>query len=239
MALRPHPGYKQFSYCFNHARDELRQLMKRWDNRLTLKRLSWAELYLKGRICIVLYVSFGTGRETLDYSVRSDARVIANGNDISVLVFSVNCENDDPENNDQEAMFIRNVQIVQSVQGIIPSTVRFYRINNEVIDVRSRSLYFSTFSLTYKFLPLFKEWEFAGPISNDLVHHQIEGRMKVVDGISNNQGNAIWERVDPLERENIVSSICIFLDTKTAKISLKPIKKGIEISDVLIGPFDL
>ena len=126
-----------------------------------------------------------------------------------VLVFGVNRDRDNAENNDQATMLINNVQIVQSVQGIIPSTVGLYRINDQVPDFSARSLYFSTVNRTYKFLPFFKEWKLGAPIGilDDRAHHQIESRMKVVDGVSYNQSRVGWERFNRFDLETIISSL--------------------------------
>jgi hypothetical protein len=45
--------------CFHGARDQLRELIQRWDNRLTLERLSIAEQYREGRLAAVLKLELG------------------------------------------------------------------------------------------------------------------------------------------------------------------------------------
>ncbi len=217
----------------------MRELFERWENRLTVEGISFAEKYIEGRISIILYVQFGAAEISVKQSVGADARGQGD-REVSVLVFGVNINGDNIENNDQAAMLINDVQIVQSVQGIIPSTVGLYRINYQVADFRTRSLYFSTVNRAYEFLSFFKEWKLSTSIRirDGLADHQIESRMKIVNGVSDNQSRIGWEFKVDLETD--ISSLAIFLDVQTARVSVsKPLHKGVEVTDVLIGPFDL
>ena len=39
--------------CLQYSRDELRQLMQRWDNRLTIERISFIKQYCEGRLSLL------------------------------------------------------------------------------------------------------------------------------------------------------------------------------------------
>lgn len=51
-------GEVRFLNCVHAARDELRQLMQRWDNRLTLQGLVLGEEYRNGRLSLALNLKF-------------------------------------------------------------------------------------------------------------------------------------------------------------------------------------
>src|SRR4051794_23456675 len=93
----PYQGGEQFEKLAG----ELRDLRKRWDNRLVLERCSLAELYLHGRLEIVLYGDWLLGpnqyvwacrgkaeRDVLDGRSHEDGANIDNGdhrNEVIVL----------------------------------------------------------------------------------------------------------------------------------------------------------
>ena len=58
-------------------------------------------------------------------------------------------------------MLVNVVEFVKGPQGIIPSLVRLYDINNQLTDVFTKSLYFSFIDMTYKFIPSISQGKMA------------------------------------------------------------------------------
>src|SRR5450759_3161560 len=108
-------GEVRFLDCLYEARHELRQLMERWDNRLTFENLSLVEKYLEGRLTLVCDVELGSGsywRVELSALSNNQSHALKN---IVVVVDEVNVsEGDSGDNGHQSEMFVHNVGVVQS-----------------------------------------------------------------------------------------------------------------------------
>jgi hypothetical protein len=236
-------GYGLLLDCLDDARDELRQLFERWDNRLVFEGLPLAETYAEGRISIALYFQRGKRRRIEIPFSRSFKNQFLEFKDGFFVIFKAEIgEGNKPQYRDQDPMLIHNIQVVQSIKGIIPSTVRLYSINDEIADFGTHSLYFSTVDLTYKILPFFMERKFDFPVraGNNRAHHQVEGRVKIMDGISDNKRYPIGNSLNKLTSEDIIPRLSIILDVETVKVGFeKPRPEFYEIMDVLVGPFDL
>jgi hypothetical protein len=239
--LRSDLACRLFLDCLNDARDELRELFKRRENRITAEGISFGEKYIEGRISVILHMEFTATEAMVNQSIwpnpcRQDDR------EIPVLVFGVQRDCHEMKHGDQAAMLINDVQIVQSIQSIIPSAVGLYCINDKVADSSASSLYFSIVNRTYKFLPCFSEWKFGVPIGieDNFARHQVESGMKIMDGVSQNQTRVRWEGFNQVDLEKIVFSLGIFLHVQTARVGFnKPLPEGVKIGDVFIGSFDL
>src|SRR5437016_4111926 len=92
--------YKLLLDCLYDARDELRELMERFDNRLAREDISYSEKYVDGRLSVILYVQFLGAEPSIERSVGFDACGQLD-REHPVLVFSVNRDRDNAENNDQ------------------------------------------------------------------------------------------------------------------------------------------
>ena len=108
---------------FDNARNNLRELLEGWNNRLLWR--SFVEKYIEGRMTLVL--NLGARRETHGRSralMGSDKKDTVN---CSVGVLHLHVANGRylPEWN-QEPMFVGDVHFVNSDKGVIPSVVRLY-----------------------------------------------------------------------------------------------------------------
>ena len=95
-------------------------------------------------------------------------------------------------------MFVEDVQLVEGVEGIIPSLVWFYA-HNKIVNCRRGLCYLSLFEASYKLIPGFIEREFdvlrrSGPklISDNLADSQIQGCMEIVNGVPDDESQPFW-----------------------------------------------
>jgi hypothetical protein len=241
------PGEAYLLEIVNDARDDLRHLMQRWDDRLTFQNLSFVEKYLEGRLSVVLDVEITGCRYGFEYSALANNERHVDDS-VSLVVLSVYAiQLRDREKRYQQSMFIGNIELIEGAENIVPSRVRLYPIQNQIDDISASSLYASTINSTFKFLPCLIERESRvfgrdspGPNDN-LASHEVKGGSQVVDGVPNHQGNFLGNAFGHFKLEDIVSFISIFLDVKAVKVCLdkEGCKDRVKLLDVLIGPFDL
>jgi hypothetical protein len=238
------PGEVCLLDCLHDARHELRQLMERWDKRFTAKR-SIAQSYIEGRITVVLdcYFVWSGNRESVA-SVRSTlVHDYVKEKDAAMVVFGANVgDREHRYYGEQEAVLVDNVQLVQCVEQVVPSTVWLYCVDNEIADDTPCSLYRSLINGAFKFASLLTKRELDFSVvgdANDFVHHKVESRTKVVDSIADEKRSFIrhWFK---LHLNTMFPSIWIKLGANSVEIACDELcQQFIEIKDVLIGPFDL
>jgi hypothetical protein len=227
------------------ARDELRELMERWDNSLTLEHLNILEKYRQGRLFIALHLNIAGysgyacfSSEYAPHGVVSDLYVpdghLSKG------------QSKDGHGRYNQMVFVNNVQMVESEQGIIPSSVWLYDILDEGDNIGRDSLYCSLSNGLYTFLPCLPKREIrvsrgsAAAQAHKLIGDVIETGAQVMDDIANNQGDFIRCLSGHFEHQGRFSCLRILLDVKTVSVRLSKCGEHvIELLDVLIGPFDL
>lgn len=229
---------------------ELRQLMERWNNRLTPKGLAVLKEYIEGRLKIALELEIAgqvVGYTYLSVAINQDGTLLHDEGAVGSIEPQVNeCVSGSVDRGDEQ-VFVINVGIVQSAQGLIPSVAKGpYFINEHKGHPVPDSLFKSAMNGVYKFLPLIRERQTSpvrGYVSshpNHVADHDIQRRSKIVDSVSNDQRNLPRRRLSDFDYELVLSGVSVFLEPEIAKFSLKviPNQKG-KIADVLIGPFDL
>ena len=232
--------------CLHDARYELRQLMQRWDDSLTLENLSFVEDYIEGRLSLLCDLEIGVSRYRINLSALSYSKANALKTIAPVVFCTHPNKSGDRGDGDQQPMFVHDVEIVKCAQGVIPSLVRFYRIDDKVDDGTGRSLYFSIIDGFYKFIariPKIESCFSVGGVSSqgdDLTSHQVQSSMQVMDRISNNQGNLAGHLLGCFKLKDIHSILRVSLDVKTIEVRLEKCQENaLKLIDVLVGPFDL
>lgn len=238
------------------SRNKLRKLFERWDNRLSLQGKSVLEQYIGGRLSLVVDVEFRTPSHTdrgpsdrLEATIVFDTHSAINHTEVARFVFDVDSrQNRNMQHWDQQDVFVEDVEVVYSANGLIPSLVRLYGVEYLPAERFGEArLYYSTVKSCYELLPAFAspEWEFgvghvAASIANDAANHQVERTPEIVNGVANDKGRVIGNGLHNPEVQNIVSGIRIFLDEKFVEVRLgEALKDGVQLKNVLLGPFDL
>lgn|SRR6266576_404379 len=231
------------------TRHELRKLYERWEHRLTpYNFLSLAEQYVKGRLTVALDVNLLRRPDKTHLPRAADDTEGAINQLKTLLVFRIHAvEGDHRHDGNEQPVLVGDIEAMQRVQRIaLPSLVRLYDVDNECGKVGQRSLYRSAIDGRYKFLSRLADCEPRMLVLSEVRAtanfplHIIERRAEVVNAVADVQGNHGGNGFLQSELETIVSGIRIFLYAQTAKVALdESINERIQVSDVLIGPYDL
>ena len=237
-------GEKRLLDCLYDARDDLRKLMQRWDERLTFEGASLWKEYAKGRISVVCYVHTGACGNCLESaaSIHSKRNI---GESITVIVMCADTGNlGDADCRDQQSVFVHDIKLVEGPEGIIPSFIWLYDIDDQIADTLPRDLYFSTVDGCYKFLPRVADRKgcvFGGGsacLEDYVVSHDIKRGPQVMNGVAEDERNVIGQRLR-IQCEHVLPSR-VYIDMKFVEISFEERDKGrIQLVDVVVGPFNL
>lgn len=234
---------------FNRARDFFGDPIKRWQDRLSLEGCSKVEQYRRGRMALIVHCEIPSVQMPESHAPRIVHENRINRNlDVFVIFKANTLYQHKLQHWNQKLMLIHDIEIVNSPEGIIPSLVGFYRIQNKSLNGRSDLLLFqSAVKKTFEFLPRVSDWE-ACPLrgvsiasENNLVVHEIQSTAQVVQHVSDDEGSLsdIQESMK-LKPDIICSHLSIFIDMNRVEVRAKEvIEKRIEVIDVLQGPFNL
>jgi hypothetical protein len=148
---------------------------------------------------------------------------------------------------DQENVLIFNVESVKSPEGLShSSTVRLYRIQDEVKDCFGGLLFQSTITGSYHAYPGISNRKTSvgiashGRVKFDIAHDVIECGTEVVNRIPHHQENIFGDILSNGDVEEAIRSIQIVLngDIVNARAMENP-RFQVEIIDVLVGPYEL
>ena len=119
--------------CIHDARDQLGELIQRWDDRLTLERLSMAEQYSENRLSVTLNLNI-SGRKAcyVQYSAIANSKSAVSERNVPDFCVDV-ADASNRCDGYQEPVLIDNIKTVESAEGIIPSFVRLYADRKSVV----------------------------------------------------------------------------------------------------------
>ena len=228
------------------TRNKLRELNQRWNNRLVLEGLSFPEAYLDGRFAIALVVEVCGAATAGRHAIREEEQEGWRHRDSSGrVVFVINANDLDFRHGDgcdQQPVFIDTIQMVKPNKL---ATIRAYEISNDLRDVGGDSLYFSVTRLRHQRLPILIYREACGfgvipKRTQDRDGHIIQGCSQVVGGITNDRGEGVgfnrWR--DDIKTRLSGLRVSVYPNTVRASIEISG-NPEFQISDVLVGPFNL
>jgi len=120
-------------------------------------------------------------------------------------------------------VLVNVVYFVESPNGVIPSNIWLYDINDEIADVVASDLYFSTVDCSYKFLLRIPYGEVAmlgrsaTSDSDNFTSHEVERGSHIMNGITEYQRNAFRQRL--CIEYQCISTCKISIDANTARAS--------------------
>jgi hypothetical protein len=249
---------KQSVEALDDGVDQVRKLMERWKQRLTLHNLRISERYLKSECRILVKVRTPVFlKDTEDFFAiferpreisRLDNEAERSGKiHLGESFANVNANPCVGGANDKErAVFVGIIKLMESPQVLVPTTIRL-----ECADSIYRSLAHSLyFSVKHGFVLLGSlrnresrlSVDRLVPIGDDeLPSQMVESGSKILQHISNDGRKVIRDRDALAELEDQISSFSIFLSNdwiwvgSTAK---KLMDSPIQFLDVMFGPFD-
>lgn len=202
-----------------------------------LQRCSLAELYLKSDLSVIL--ELGMLPERLPVVVGSrEHDIVARCAPVFVLQLHAGYSNDGQHGNQQD-MFIVNVEIVEGEDIVVPSLVRFHTIDHEREE---RGRYVFSLQSGFKVFPRFLGVDRKLTVSGDLREHgapcNIKSAVEIMNCVTNQQGDIGAERaVSKSVIEELFPRLDIHVQTGAVCVG-RDTKSLLDISDVLVGPFD-
>jgi hypothetical protein len=219
----------------DHAVHNINDLMEKWDQRLTLQNLRLRSRFLSGDIDFIIRCM---AKESVEVWVCSLSPEVALESDS----FKQNVLPD----RDNGLVFIDIANLVQSPECIIPTLVRFERINKPH-RVGAHSLYFSAFGF-FVCLGVGCDWESrmlrgSAPVGFDkLPCEVIQGTPKIVhdvpgDGKQLKGTNGVSSCIGQASGKGKFS-VTVTDDNCVVSVS-EGFRDSVKLLEILFGPFDL
>jgi hypothetical protein len=230
---------------FDQLRDDSRVMHERMRYVHEASRLLILDAYVSGQLSLILYVqTFFEEDEIGRFLKIPNARP---EKPFASFVLHLNAVDvSGCQNRNDESMLIPVTEIVNSPQGNIPSIVRLYFVEHEPVQVRAGNVYFSIRKPSFHFFGGLPHREF-GPIINERRNQFldcdqpsiVEGAFKVVECVSNHQGNVIeGMNIDESVFKELTSGCRIGIDSSSVSI-VQQRNSSFDVRDVLIGPLNL
>jgi hypothetical protein len=245
---------------------QLDKLNEKWQDRLSLDNLRISERYVKGTIDLLVHIyvrepdDLGYFCAILRYH-EPTARRIANqslsvghelshgrnvGEQVSELrVIVAKAESREAIAHDQQqAVFIDNVKLVELPEAIVPSSIRLEGIK-DANRGRANSLYHSL-KLGFVYGSSLADGKIS-PFGRDfavgldqLPSQVVEAAPKLMDSFASDQRNVCGELRANVDAKDAVSALRVRLASDSIWVGFaKGFNSAFEIVDVVFGPFDL
>ena len=227
---------------------ELRDLRERWNNRLVLERCSLAELYIDGRLEIVIHGNWNCELEQSEWACRIKTRCAVLDN--QATHFGVD-GGDLHYRNDGDKVIVLPVfvQGVKVPKTLVRSVCRTYIFKEQVSKTGESLLYRREAGMGYKVFP-WRKWEVERPLRsltpgvNDCNRREVECLSDIVkcipDDSGEDQGNTAWvERKRDIRIEIEVNDIFAHFLPRISEVVKFPIQRrtsGYEFINVAVGP---
>jgi hypothetical protein len=199
--------------------------------------------------CAIFQRERGLGRDNADALCGRDLREIDRGRigvgikniGQSVGVDGVLMHHADGH---QELVFVRDVELVEPPERVVLSLIRF-GVLDEVHRSLRRSMYFGGVA-GFKSLGALEDWKsvlFADGVTlgpNHLTDEQVEGGAEVVDTISGDSAPVERRLLGDFDPPDQISRIRLVITNGSVRlVVLEPLVPGLEVTEVMFGPFDL
>ena len=227
--------------------DKYSEIVQRWKDEAAFHGHTTSEKYAYGRIALIcdLHASF-TSRNHQSASLGNGP--LGNRGFFASFVYVADIANPlELQVGNDKPMFVHNVETVKLPDAVtIPSLVGLYRLHDVVAHPFRGLTFQSALDEFFKVIPclVHRKGHILRPLASDqefdLTHGNVESTPKVVDGIANDTHKLRGNGLTRDEFERIASRIRITVDTDSVSmITDELMDVGLEISDVLCGPFDL
>lgn len=232
----------------DRLRNELRDLRKRWDNRLILESADWPEAYLDGRLEIILEGEWPIAGPNIHWAARIVPAIeVAHGYAPALVERDAHVHCGDC--GDEQVMLVVIVEIVEPPKRFVRSVLRPYLIKNETLSSGKGLLYRLENRGGYKVFPRWVDGEvlFGGRINgpDNTGAQMVEGGSEVVGRIPYDQCERFrdWLRgsVDQAEGGGFVMGpgphIRLYRDR--VEVVREGFREGNQLINVAVGPLNL
>lgn len=233
---------------FHNLNNELGIMGERLRYAERIRMLDILDNYISGQLSIIFEVEpslkiDNVGRPLEMMESRTPPR-------LAVLIYHRNARNiDASQNGDKQPMFVGVVQNVYGPDGVIPSAIRTYLVEEETrefgAEVANCGLFAGLFEPTFKLLVGLTNGEFGAGLTksrkrlfNRLEPCIVQSAVKIVDNISQYKGDFIESRrVCELMYKAFGSELRVNLNPGSIGF-LKRENACFDVCDMLIGPLD-
>lgn len=244
----------------NNAVDKIRELMNRFEQRLTLDNPRFIQRYIESKLHILIHFLIGSTHEEFvallqrEESVsgleeQTDCGDFLTGkrlpherrhirSEVKTLVHGTHGY--------QEAVFFNIVKSVETPEKVIPTLVRLERVDG-IECLLPRSLYFSVlFGFIFRGVirdgevnPI-RVWRMPPRVArNQLIGEMVQGTHEVLDGVTGDKRETFRSRLDTGEIINQFSRCRVALGSDFVGVGFEELADfPIKVRDVLFGPFD-
>jgi hypothetical protein len=237
---------------FNRARDFFGDTCQRHKDRLILEQSVWSEEYTQGRLALILDCDLPVVSIHKPDAAGFIHGVASPTDSPAFIVLKADIHNRHKlQRWDEKLMFVANVHLVQSPEGVIPSRVGFYGIDNKISEYRANLLLFESTAEppTYKFFPRILDGKVspfcdrAIASRDDLVVHEVKSTSKIVEGISSRESDFIARKqiLSDIDAKEILAALRIIIDARSVTVRVVPEgqRERVYVRDVLVGPLNL
>ena len=234
------------------------ELLKCWENRLTLNNLRLAERYLKAKVHILVHFRVSLvdeeyvacfqrihsvsgfheeGRDFKRIGERLPHLLIHECTNVKAPKVGADCN--------QQAVFINTVKLVESPERIIPTLVWFDRVDS-FYRLWPHTLHLWQL-LFFVFLGRVKNGEvdiwkwpwFTGSPNHELIGEMVECTSQVLDDVANDTSNNERRILNCREVIDKLARLRVGLGSDFIGIGIeKGFESDIEVLDMLFGPFN-
>lgn len=231
---------------------ELRNLKKRWNNRIVLERSSLAELYLNGRIEILIYGDWNiAGKEYLWVCcISANATVDVSAETTSCVEI---IDRRDGDCRQHEIVLVIVVEGMEAPQRFIRSAVRPYLIEKKLRSTGEGLLYRREIRFPgYEIFPVFPHrkmdlgiWLTRGKQAHNAGGKMIECSPEIMDNISDNDGERLWDwlfgSVGQIRDGRLALNryTAHFLDGDLIEVPVQGRRTPYQLINVAVGPLNL
>ena len=257
--LRRYPANRRHELinAIDGFRNGLRHLDQRWKDGLALNNAGLVEKYLSGRFSVTLYLqAAGAEADHIDSPAGANGH---RGINQSVVVLIDSIDPGDSlgdQKGDQEAVFVAAVESPDRPEKAFSGFVRSYLIEDEFADAGNGHLYGSIPALAtglsandlrlgakgrFEFLPAFphREGEMRVLPSEQLIDGVIKRAPEIVDCVAERERNFGWQRINGNYAKSL-ASVRLILHHELAEVRFEEgFPVGLELTDVLVGPYML
>lgn len=230
---------------FNCARTLFGDPVERWNDWLALQGKPILEQYLAGDLAVLVDVDISvSGRHEVNNPSLDIETAINELHSVHLRINAVPASDFDKRN--QELMFIRNIQIVEGPQGIIPSLVGLHGIDNKLLG-RGRVLYRSTRNAGYKLFQCVENREFSvlanspSDFNDKTVVSNVKCAPEIMQSVANHQRHVWRDFATDFNAASALSGFRVFFENDSVMIGIieECRNKSVQIQDVLLGPINL
>lgn len=227
--------------CFGNESCDLRQ---RWNDRIVLERSSLAELYIDGRIELVLYGDWIGGVQNHEWVCRIVAETGGGTSDKRARCESATDPGDCNYGQDQIVLVVI-VEVVESPKRFIRSILRANLIEKHVLGSGDGLLYRRESGGGYKTFPFWSDWEKRLRIRIDRPNNtrgkMIQSGAQVVHHVPNNERENFRNWVDRHIPDTValISARGARFNGNGVEVFGQGLAMGAQFVNVAVGPLNL